>query len=423
MMPDSDKPLTTTAKLGAIPLVTVQSSDVCGAAFALVSKAKVDIVMSTESFELEIKQDQRDVVVRFRGAKGATEVFEKGHLLAQQGLDLASILGKLDTVIQDAEEDHVLWWTDASGLVIRLVSTVTMPVGVGPATLQVADSNGNIVPPVPVHPRHHSGFRYYRLAQSSEDLYDAYRNMYLAFEALLSERCPKLKKGQQNKKTNEGEREWLDRGLKLVETELSLGGIVPNAPDTAKAILSAIYDDARLPLFHSKKGEKVYTPHDSPSDRKIVSNALKVLTHVVLRMAEKWFDARRMGGMVMLGWLYEFYSNHLKETRMLASEDNTPFYPDDNNLEHPRYKNALHLASRLAPELQLTTEPTVIGQACETELRKLSVFNRVDLVNATSILINLKLESELTFDGITSLEVVMHMRAVNSNQPKSLFKQ
>lgn len=45
--------------------------------------------------------------------------------------------------------------------------------------------------------QHHIGFRYYRLAQSTEDLYDGFRNMYLAFEVLLSSKYPKVRGEQE----------------------------------------------------------------------------------------------------------------------------------------------------------------------------------------------------------------------------------
>ena len=422
-MAESEKPQIPTATLGTIPLVTEQDSAVCGAAFALISPAKANLKLPVQSAEIEIRQGQRDVVVRFRGAKDASDAFHEGHLLAQQGLDLASILGDLDTIIQDAEDEHVLWWTEPTGLVVRLVSTVTMQMGVGRVTVQVKDSGGNIVPPAPIHPRHHFGFRYYRLAQATDDLYDAYRNMYLAFEALLSNPYPKMKKGQANRKNNERERDWLERGLKAADANLLLKNIVPNAPDAVKAILGIIYDDARLPLFHAKKGEKVYTPHDSPSDRKVVSEALKILTQIVLRMAEKWFDARRVGGAVMLGWVYESVSKLLEEGKMLASEDDSPADPAENNLEHPRLKRALNLSTRVATELRRGSEPAVFGHISNAELHTLSVLRRVDIVTATKPLIMLKLESELTLGGIARLEVLMHVRALNLNQPKSLFRQ
>lgn len=66
---------------------------------------------------------------------------------------------------------------------------------------------------------HHIGFRYYRLAQSTEDLYDGFRNMYLAFEVLLSSKYPKVR--------GEQEIEWLERGLREATETLRLRDLVP----------------------------------------------------------------------------------------------------------------------------------------------------------------------------------------------------
>jgi len=413
-MPDSEKTQIPTATLGTIPLVTEQNSTICGAAFTLISPAKANVKLSMQSAELEIRQGQRDVVVRFQGTKDASETFRKSHLLAQQGLDIASILGDLDTIIQDAEDEHVLWWTEPTGLVVRLVSTVTMQMGLGRVTVQIKNSNGEILSPAPIHPNHHFGFRYYRLAQATDDLYDSYRNMYLAFEALLSSRYPKKK---------ETERDWLERGIKAADADLLLKNIVPHEPDVVKAILSKIYDDARLPLFHAKNGKKIYTPHDSPSERKLVSEALKILTKIVLRMANKWFDVQRVNGALAFGWVYENTSKLLKECKMLASDDDSSPDPAENNLEHPRFKKAVNLSTRVATELQRGSEPAVFGHIIKAELRTLSALRRIDLVTATSPRIMLKIDSGLTLGEIARLEVLLHMRAMNISQPKSLFRQ
>jgi hypothetical protein len=419
---ESEKSQYPIAKLGNIPLVTEQKLAVCGAAFRLISPAKADLILPLESSEIEIKQGQQDVVVRFQGAIDATEAFQKGHILIQQGLDLASILGEIDTIIQDAEDEHVLWWNDPMGLVVRLVSTATMQMSIQ-GTPQGTYATGNILTPEPVRPRHHFGFRYYRLAQSTDDLYDAYRNMYLAFEALLSNRYPILKKGQSNLKKKEAEKDWLERGLNAASADLLLTNIVPNAPDAVKAIMDIIYYDARLPLFHAKKGEKVYTPLNSPSDRKVISEALKILTQIVLQMAAKWFDVRRGSSMVNLSWFLNRASKLLEECTMLATDDVSPIDISENDLEHPRFKRALNLSTRLAPELQRASEPAVFGHINNAELHTLTALRRVDLITATSPLFMQKLESELTLSGIARLEVLMHVRAMNANQPKSLFRQ
>lgn len=406
-----------TAKLGDISLVTEQNPDASGAAFTLVSPAGTDVLLSLASAEVELRQGQKDVVVRFKGAKDAREAFTKGHELAQQGLDLASILGHLDTIILDAEDDHVLWWTEPTGLVVRIVSTVTQGVGVGPANLEVHDAEGNIVPPVKIEPRHHISFRYYRLAQTTDDLYDAYRNMYLAYEALLSSHFPKKKRG-------ETEREWLDRGLRAASATISLVDLVPGTgPDPIAAVLKIIYGDARLPLFHAKEGETAYAPYDSPANRKVVADSLNILTRIVLRMAEAWFDARRMGGFVALGWLYGVTTKLLEEARMLASDDSSPPDLKEKDLTHPRFKNALSLRVRLAPELQKGSAPAVLGFITVAELKALSVLRRVDLVSTEHPILMLTLDSELAIVDITRLEVLLHVRAKNLNQPKSLFRQ
>jgi hypothetical protein len=405
------------SKLGSIPLVTENSSSPCGAAFTLVSPASVDVLLSLASAEVELRQGQKDVVVRFKGAKDASEAFTKGHELTQQGLDLASILGHLDTVIRDAEADHVLWWTEPAGLIVRIVATVTQGVGVGPAKLEARDANGNIVPSGKIEPHHHIGFRYYRLAQTTDDLYDAYRNMYLAFEALLSSRFPKKKRG-------ETEREWLVRGLSAASATVSLVDLVPSTElDPTAAVLKIIYGNARLPLFHAKEGEAAYAPHDSPANRKVVADALNILTRIVLRMAEAWFDARRMGGCVALGWFYGVTSKILEEASMLASDDPSPADQSEENLTHPRFKNALKFSMRLAPELQKGSAPAVLGCITDAELKAISALRRVDLVSSELPLLMLTMDAELTVEGIARLEVLLHSRANNLNQPKSLFRQ
>jgi hypothetical protein len=93
--------------------------------------------------------------------------------------------GRADLATRDANEEYVVWWTDDGNSTITYASTVTFTVSVGPVELTVCDAAGNIVPQKIVVPQHHLGFRFFRLAQVSDDLFDAYRNMYLAFELFL----------------------------------------------------------------------------------------------------------------------------------------------------------------------------------------------------------------------------------------------
>ena len=150
-------------RLGTIPLVAANTSQAAGVSFSLPLPASSDALISVEGADIEVREGQRTVVARFQGVGDAAAAFAQGHRLVQQGLDLLSVLGKLDAVIHDAEDDHVLWWTERSDLVLRAVSTSVLKLGVGPATVIVRDKDGNVIPPIRVQPRHHTAFRYYRL--------------------------------------------------------------------------------------------------------------------------------------------------------------------------------------------------------------------------------------------------------------------
>jgi hypothetical protein len=399
------------ARLGTIELLTPESASDGGAAFTLTSAARTDALLRFEGAEIELRQGQRDAVARFRGA---ADTYQSGHALAQQGLDLLSMLGRVDAVIADAEAEHVLWWLEQAGLVVRLVSTPTLPVSLGPVTGEARDAQGNIVPPPPVVPRHHLGFRFYRLAQVTDDLYDAYRNMYLAFEVLLSSRFRRAE--------NERERDWLKRGLEEASREVVIKDLVPQGTsDVAQAVLDLIYS-ARLRLFHAKEGEEFYAPQDSPADRKLVSQALRAFTLIVLRMAEAWFETRRMGGWVNLEWVYQKAVEKLRGTSLMASGDSSPLDPSEGDLSHARFRDALRIPTRLAPELQRGAAPAVFGSAEAADLTRLPVLRRIDVITASTPYISQLLDSECILDGVARLEVLTHIRAMNLNQPKSLFK-
>jgi hypothetical protein len=373
-------------------------------------------VLPLADAEIEVHKGQRDVVVRLADSRDSLTAFVHGHKLAQQGLDMMSVLGKLDAVIQDAEDDHLVWWTEPAGVVLRLVSTTTLKLGVGSVTMTVHDKDGNLVPPTPITPRHHIAFRYYRLAQTSEDLYDAYRNMYLAFEVLLSSQSP-IRKG-------ENEIAWLQRALGAAAAKIQLDDLKPSGGGVAaESILEAIYRDARLPLFHAKEGRDYFAPQDSASDREVVSKALGILTHLVLRMADAWFSARRIGGAVALGWVYEAARSQLAGCSVFATDYDGPFDPDEPDLTHPRFAAAVKLTSRLAPEFERGREPALFSAVNGAALAPLGPLRRVEVVTSKHPQIASIFETELRCDALARFEVLMHIRGMNLNQPKSLFRK
>ncbi len=386
-----------------------------GAAFLLASRPTKDALFLIDGGEIEIREGGAYVVARFSSAPDATSAFSLGHTLTQQGLDMMSILGLHDAVIRDAEDEHLIWWTDAPGLVLRAVSTTHLRFAVGPVTLTVRDKEGNVVPPVLSHPRHHVAFRFFRLAQTTDDLFDAYRNMYLAFEALLSTQHPKA--------APEREIDWLRRALRSASPSLRLDALgLPASPDLVEPIIAKVYRDARLPLFHAKEGHPYFAPQDTPANRQAVAKALALLTQIVLRMAEAWFDARRPGGGVFFEWMYDNVRQMDADCSAYASSYDAAFDATEKDLSHPRFATAARLQCRLAPELQRGREPAVLSVATGEELAKASPLRRVELASASTPFVAHIFEAPIGLAGLYQFEDLMHIRGMNTNQPRSLFR-
>lgn len=252
----------------------------------LLAKPPTEAILAKHGFyQLLAAPDAPHLVCRFNGSRSESDALAKGSVLAQEGLDLLSILGRGDLVTRDVSDEHIVWWRDADLAYASLVSTATLSIALGPVELTVRDANGNVVPPVPIPVTHHLGFRFYRLAQASDDLFDAFRNMYLAFESLLSS---KFSKGKQL------EIDWLRNSLNSASAELELPSLFVSAvSDPVSHFLQITYQEARLPLFHAKDGRTYFAPSHDSSDREAVLRALELLTSLVLRMAAKWHSARR----------------------------------------------------------------------------------------------------------------------------------
>jgi hypothetical protein len=339
------------------------------------------------------------------------------HRLVQQGLDLLSIMGTQDSVILDAENEHILCWSEPNGIVVRSVSTTLLNFAVGSPKIIVRDKDGNIVPPKQSHPQHHAAFRYYRLAQTTDDLFDAYRNMYLAFEALLSSRYPR------RTKPFEQEINWLRRALSSASSEIQLSGLGTKVGgDTVETILNEIYKDARLPLFHSKEGQTVYIPQDSDA-RIIVSHALGILTNLVLRMAEKWYSARHVGGGVFFGWVYDNVRTQLASSKIYITNFDGPFDPKEKDLSHPRFKSALTTTCKVAPEFERKREPALVGTFVGVDFESVNPIRRIEVATEEHPYISQLLDAPLYLDGTTRFEVIKHVRGTNQNQPRTLFRK
>jgi hypothetical protein len=125
--------------------------------------------------------------------------FAEAVVAANDGLDYMSATGKTHSAIDGPTDDSIVWWPDGvSGrALMRITSVITSGFNMT-ATAVVTDPAGNVVqPPAPPAPIVHDVLRFMRMCKTSDDLYDAYRNLFLAFECLLSSiRAPQQGEGE-----------------------------------------------------------------------------------------------------------------------------------------------------------------------------------------------------------------------------------
>jgi hypothetical protein len=167
-----------------------------------------------------------------------------------------SLRGGNNLVIEGFDDNHIVWWPEPSGLVVRTVSIAPVSIDVPPVTAIVTDANGNVVPhsaPPPVV--WHESFRYFRLSQTSDDLFDAYRNAYLALESVLSSIAPQHTSATGNVTEREGA--WFRRALTAADQVTALAPCVPaSTADPVQYLYDELYVDMRSAMSHARAGAR-----------------------------------------------------------------------------------------------------------------------------------------------------------------------
>lgn len=402
----------TLAAIGSISL-TINGALDAGLALLLVKPPKIEHEFHHAGAIFRASPDTPFIVCCFSGAKSHIEAVNIGSNLIQEGLDLLSMTGGADLATRDANEEYVAWWNADGESTIAYVSTVTSSVSIGPSEVTVRDANGNIVPPNIIVPQHHLGFRFYRLAQVSDDLFDAYRNMYLAFEALLSSQYPK----------GRGlEIDWLRSSLTAASNDLTLTSVVPGGtPSPVDHILDIVYGGARLPLFHAKDGRTYFAPTGSANDRGVVAVALRLLTKVVIRMADVWFNAHRRSGWVNLKIFEEQNKTLFARSKFVYSDNQHYTLQDDFNSQS--IKEGYRFNGQFHEEFAGEPRHNVYGCLDVSSIRDRGRLYALYLISGESVQLSCSPDTTFDLSGFNRFEVFFFLRGNNASRPKYLYSR
>lgn len=218
-----------------------------GAAFLLDAPAKVSLTLRFPEGLVTIRQDAAFATVALVSHLNQEDAKSDAWRVLQEALDV--LAAQKQATLQTAEGDctYLVWVKDGAGYELVFVDTADASWAM---SISISTEGGPTAAPAPpqLPPPRHPALRFYRLANVSTDLFDAFRNAYLALECLASDATPKG--------ASESELHWLKRALDgPLLAGLPPGVIEPGAVDD-------IYRHGRLPTFHAKMGDTFYAPHD-----------------------------------------------------------------------------------------------------------------------------------------------------------------
>ena len=339
---------------------------------------------------------------------------DAAFVAAQQGLDLFSIARTGDMGIHHAESEHIVWWPEAAGQVLRMTNVSRLEFsGSGAGFAPEPDGKPNPKPPVPPV-TWHASLRYFRLSQSTEDLFDSYRNLYLALESILDRIAPQ-------KSTGEREGAWFKRALDVAHDKVGLGPYAPRgSTNPVDDLFKELYKDTRTALFHSKGSRPSLLPH-AGKGRETVGAVLERLGLLFIELANRELSSRSginylapAGFDDMTQWLKTRVTLHATDAPEVGNRDNSVINPAEGML--------IDLATRHAPELETPFVRALMGHVNGDQMDNLARLTGVvlKLDNGTAMGYEI-VKGVLKLSGIARFECQMSVRIQTDKRPRSYF--
>jgi len=322
----------------------------------------------------------------------------EGRDAANRALDLVTARSAGSYILRDPSAAAFCWRPTSTGPALRacfeVQSTFTLTAGGPPGAYPVA---------------WHESMRYFRMSQTTADLFDAFRNLYLALESVLSHIAPVRLRS--NGRPAEGEGEWTRRALAAANAALqghnaamSLASYAPSpvSGDAVGDIYAELYSSVRTAIFHAKQGRVFALPQDQ-RDRAQVEDALGRYASMYTDLAEVVFGARFLrSGLAPAGF-----------AAMATIVDNwevgfsNEMYADIEDFDTAAALRLHVLPTVRARELESPFRAAVLGSApvsskhLATEIRTLAARSAGEPVSVEP------LSAELSFEGVAHMEILL----------------
>ena len=387
-----------------------------GAAIAYSLRAACQVSRSDEidGWIVESAVGKSTIVARSTQAIGRQEAIAAGTECIQRNLDLLSYERFKVCELAGIGGSHVLLYTQANRRVVEIMATDDLVLGVS-VTGVVYDRDGNPKPtPAGPPPVWTPALRFYRLSQASSDLYEAYRNLWLGLEALLSSISAK--------RADEGERKWLRRVLAEIGARMDVRPLLPDSRDLADYMLADQYERMRCYLFHAKPEDGMAAP--TLPDPEALALAYAKLIRIWRGIAHHLIGVRQGGIGVVTNegfrvMLSTLFSSGLvvvySDARAPAANEDTKINPGGKariELENSRHQDGA-MPGLVSVSASLLIEgkdslPEVWRFGCEFGPEK-------------TLFCAGRVEGGLGLSGVDQLDILQVLRLKNASSPKVSF--
>lgn len=387
-----------------------------GAAIAYRLRAPCQVSRCDEinGWSVESAAGKSTIVARSTQALDRREAVESGTESIQRYLDLLSYEQFKVSELVGVGGSHILLYTEGNRHIVEIMATNDLALGVSAAAV-VYDRDGNPKPTPPASPAIWTpALRFYRLSQASSDLYEAYRNLWLGLEALLSTISAKT--------TAEGERKWLRRVLIEVAARIEVGHLLPDSRDLADYMLTDQYERMRCYLFHAKPEDGMAAP--TLPDPESLALAYSQLIRIWRDIAHQLVGVRQGGiGVVTYeGFRHLLFTHFSSGLGVVYSDARAPSGNEDTQInpggaarfefENARYQDGaipgLVVVSATLPVTAQRTLPDLWRFGCEIGAQK-------------TLFCVENIEGGLGLSGIDQLDIQQVFRLKNASSPKVAF--
>ncbi|GAA2170135.1 hypothetical protein [Pedococcus bigeumensis] len=253
--------------------------------------------------------------------------------LLNRGLDVFALRGLGAASLDGTGGIRIAYWESAQEKCVRLWARMDAALFTS-GTAVVRAPDGSIKEePEPTVLAWQESMRYYRMSQVTDDLFDAFRNVYLALESILSAIEP-IKVGARGRAA-ESEETWFKRALASVADSVALDTYSAGGSGNAvHDIYDELHNRVRNRVFHAKDGLGALLPQSLES-RVQVGEAKKRYSELYLEVASKQLNTPLGSGSTRLS---ESAMDEMREgilsrgPNLGFTSDTTPFDSADTEL-------------------------------------------------------------------------------------------